>query len=235
MSARSFDLPVAVTLRLQSRSGRIDVIAEPRDDVLAEGDRIESRVDDDGRTLLIRNGHGSKPFTVHCPAGTDVSIGTHSGAVRLTGDFGAVSVTTMSGRIELDRADEADLRSGSGSIAVRACRGRCRMSSASGKVEAGEVGAAAAGTMSGSITIARVLGSLKARSVSGSIDASCGGEGAIAVKTVSGRVHIALPEGTEPDTCFKTLSGKVRCELPAGGDCRVEAMSISGSIEVVPA
>ena len=39
---RRYDLPVAATLRLQSRSGRITVIAEPRDDVEAETDALEA-------------------------------------------------------------------------------------------------------------------------------------------------------------------------------------------------
>ena len=99
MGVRKFELPVAVTLRLQSRSGRVDVIAEPRDDVLAEGDDIQAQSDDGGATLRIRNGRGSKPFEVRCPVGTDVMIGTQSGNVRMTGEFGTVSVTTASGSI----------------------------------------------------------------------------------------------------------------------------------------
>ena len=234
MGAQLFELPVAVTLRLQSRSGRVEVIAEPREDVLVEGDSIESLVDDGGATLRIRSGRGNKPLLVRCPAGTDVTVGTQSGPVKMTGDFGVVSVTTASGAIEVESADEADLRTMSASVTVGACRGRCRMNSASGKVQAGSVGAASAGTMSGSIQIDEVNGSLKAHSVSGSIDAACGGEGAIAIKTVSGKVHIELPQGCEPKTRFRSLSGRIRCACPEGTDVLLEAMSVSGSIEVVP-
>lgn len=236
MDLQHFDLPVAVTLRLQSRSGKIEVVAEPREDVVIEGDKFDASEADGGATLEVRAGHaGSKPLSVHCPAGTDVVVGTHSGAVKLTGDFGIVSVTTMSGDIEVERADEADLRSGSGAITLGACRDRCRMNSLSGSINAGAVGAASAGTMSGSITIDRVAGRFKARSVSGTIKAACDCEGAIAVKTVSGKVHLELPTGTALDTRFKTLAGKVRNPFPAGHDCHLEAMSISGSIELVPA
>ena len=79
MATHLFDLPVAVTLRLQSRSGRVDVIAEPREDLSVEGDRIESLTEDGGATLRIRNGNGTRGFTVRCPAGTDVTVGTQSG------------------------------------------------------------------------------------------------------------------------------------------------------------
>lgn len=234
MGVHHFELPVAVTLCLQSRSGRVDVIAEPRDDVEVEGDRIESLVDDEGRTLRIRNGPGSKPLLVRCPAGSDVTVGTQSGAVRMTGEFGAVCVTTMSGKIELDRAEEADLRSVSASITVGDCTGRCRINTANGAAAVGHAGALSAGTVSGSIKADKIDGPLKARSVSGSIEARASGEGAITVKTISGKVHIALPEGIEPHTRFKSFSGHLRCDCPEGDDLLLDAMTVSGTIEVVP-
>lgn len=230
-----FDLPVAVTLRLHARSGNITVIAEPREDVVVEGDRFDAGMIDGGAALEVRAGHGgSKSLSVRCPVGIDIVAGTQSGTVKLIGEFGIVSITTMSGGIEVDRAEEADLRNGTGNITLGACSGRCRMNSMSGSIKAGAVGAASAGTMSGSITIERVIGKLKARSVSGAIKVACDCEGEIAVKTVSGNVHLDLPEGTALETRFKTLSGKVRNPFPTGHDCRLQAMSISGSIELVP-
>jgi len=233
LDARTFELPVAVGLRLQSRSGNVHVIAEPRDDVLAEGDRISGGLTEDGHALEIRAGRGSGSLSVRCPAGTDVTVGTHSGDVWLDGQFGDVSVTTMSGKIELDAADQADLRAMSADIVIGSCSGRCRISTVSGKVVGGHADSAMASTMSGSIKFEHVNREFKARSVSGTVDASCDGDGSIAIKTVSGGVHISLPRGTAPMTFFKTMSGKVRCDLPAGSDVRIEAMSISGSIEVV--
>jgi DUF4097 and DUF4098 domain-containing protein YvlB len=235
VDSQRYDLPVAATLRIHARSGKIDVTAEPRDDVLIEGDRFEAEETADGRELDVKSGHaGSKSLSVRCPAGTDIIVGTQSGSVRLCGDFGGVSVTTMSGNIDVETSDEADLRTGSGSITLSSCRERCRLNTVSGKISAGEVAAIAAGTMSGSITIERVAGKLKARSVSGSIRARLDGEGNIAVKTVSGKVQLELPEGTALATRFKTISGKVRNPFPAGDDCYLEAMTISGSIELVP-
>jgi len=235
LDLQHFDLPVAVTLRLQSRSGAINIVAEPREDVVVEGEKFDATEADGGAMLEVRSGHGgAKSLSVRCPVGTDVVVGTQSGGVSLTGEFGTVSVTTMSGNIDVERADEADLRSGAGGVHLGSCGGRCRMNSMSGSIIAGSVGAASAGTVSGSITIDRVAGRLKARSVSGTIKASCDGEGAIVVKTVSGKVHLELPTGTALETRFKTLSGKVRNPFPVGHDCRLEAMSISGSIELVP-
>jgi DUF4097 and DUF4098 domain-containing protein YvlB len=231
-----FDLPVAVILRLHARSGDIDVIGEPRDDVAVEGDHFHAEPSADGTSLEIRAGRaGSKSLKVRCPAGTDVVVGTQSGTVRLAGDLGVVSVTTASGGIEVDHADEADLRTAAGSIKLRTCGGRCRMNSLSGSVTAGDVGAASAGTVSGSISLGHVAGSMRVRSVSGSIEAACEGEGTIEVKTVSGKVRITMPEGTGVSSRFKTMAGKVRNPFPPGSDCRVDAMSVSGTIELVPA
>lgn len=235
MDIRRIDLPVAVTLRLQSRSGRVHVIAEPRDDIEAETDGLESFMEDDGKTIVIRSGRGgSKPLTVRCPVDTDIAIGTHSGSVRLEGRLGGVRVTTMSGTVELQDAEEADVRTMAGNIDVGRCRGRCRLNAISGKVSVAEADIALASTVSGSIRLDRVLGDVRARSVSGNIDMNASGDSAIAVKTVSGRVRIVLPQGTEPQAFFRTR-GHVTCDFPQGGDCRIDAASLSGSIEVVPA
>lgn len=235
MERRRYDLPVAATLRLQSRSGRVHVIAEARDDVDAETDSLEAFSEDGGRTLLIRSSRGgAKPLVVRCPLETDVVIGTQSGSVKGEGRLGVVRVTTMSGSIQVESAEEADLRTMSGSIEVGACRGSCRASAISGKVSVGSADAAAANTVSGSIKLDRVHGSVKARSVSGSIEMRASGDSPIAVKTVSGKVRIELPPGTEPATYFKTR-GHVLCDFPRGDDCRIEAASLSGNIEVVPA
>ena len=232
---RSIDLPVAVTLRLQSRSAKVHVIAEPRDDVLAETDKVESFYDDDGRTLVVRSAKGgSRPLIVRCPVDTDIVIGTQSGSVKMEGKFGDVHVTTMSGGIDVGDVEDADLRSMSGSLTVATARGRCRLNAVSGSITGGHIDTVYANTVSGSIRIARVEGDIRAKTVSGSIEFAASGDGAIAVKTVSGRVRIALPPDTEPQTFFKT-KGSVRCDFAAGSDCRIEAASLSGSIDVVPA
>ncbi|HEY8171965.1 MAG TPA: DUF4097 family beta strand repeat-containing protein [Dehalococcoidia bacterium] len=234
MDVRSIELPLGAALRLQSRSARVHVIAEDRTDVQAETDNVEWFTDAQAGLLSVRSSRGgSKPLTVRCPLDTDVSVGTQSGAVKLEGTFGSVSVTTMSGDIDVDTAEDADLRSMAGKLSIRTCHGRCRMQAVSGTLTAGDLDNVAAGTISGSIKFGRVMGDIRAKTVSGSIEFASLGDGNIAVKTVSGKVHIALPPGTEPQTLFKTR-GHVTCQFPQGRDCRIEAASLSGSIEVVP-
>ena len=234
MEQRRLDLPVGATLRLQSRSGKVIVIAEPREDVEAETDDVESRMEDGGATLAVRSARGgSKTLTVRVPIDTDVSVGTQSGSVRAQGKLGAVSATTMSGDIEVEDAEELDARSLSGRLTVGRCRGRCRLNAVSGKIYGADVDTAYAQSVSGEIKFDRVLGDVRAKTVSGGIDVSALGDGVIAVKTISGKVRIALPEGTEPHALLKTR-GSVRCDFAEGRDCRVEVASMSGSIEIVP-
>ena len=96
-------------------------------------------------------------------------------------------------------------------------------------------GSAMASTVSGPIRLDHVNQNVRARSISGSVEVSCEGHGGvIAIETVSGRVRIALPEGTEPEVRMKSL-GRVRSDLRSGDDCVVRARSLSGSIEVVSA
>jgi DUF4097 and DUF4098 domain-containing protein YvlB len=235
MDSVRLELPVAVALRLQSRSGKVHVIAEPRDDVEAETDDVNHFFDDDGRTIVVRSGRGgSKPLTVRCPIETDVVIGTQSASVKLEGRLGVVRVTTMSGSVEVEDGEELDVRTMSGNIDVATCRGRCRLNAISGTVRVGDTDQVHASTVSGSIKLSRVAGDVRARSVSGTIEMQVSGDSPIAVKTVSGKVRISLPAGTEPQTIFKTR-GSVRCDFPRGHDCRIECASLSGSIEVVPA
>ena len=226
--SQRFQLPVAVTVRVQSRSGRVHVIAEPREDVEAIGHHITASNEDGGTVLQIRAGRGSKPLTVRCPAGSDVVVGTRSGGVQLEGRFGEVSVTTMSGAIEVETADQADLRTMAGDIAIATCTGKCRASTVSGQISGGSAGSVSASSMAGAIRFGHVAGDFRARSVGGAIEAACECDGNIKVKTVSGKVNLSLPRGTAPDASVRSMSGRVDYALPAGHDLRLDAMTILG-------
>lgn len=233
MDTRRLDLPVAAKLKVQSRSGAVRVIAEPRDDVEAEGKQIEWLAEDNPPVLRVRAGRGAGPLTVRCPVGTDVMVGTQSGAVTMQGDFGDVKVSTMSGSVDIARADRADVRTMSGSVEIGQCDARCRISTVSGNIRAGAADAAYASTMSGSIDLGRIAGEVRAQTVSGTVRVGARGDGSIAIKTVSGKVRVELPQGTEPSLKCKTR-GRVKCDFPPGTDVQIHAMSISGGIEVVP-
>src|SRR5436309_2924925 len=101
-------------VRITATSGSITVVAEPRHDVVTDGQaRVE--VGADGAVEVVAK---SKSITVRCPEGADTVVGTNSGSLRFQGRVGAVKATTTSGRIEVERATAVDARAMSGSITV---------------------------------------------------------------------------------------------------------------------
>jgi DUF4097 and DUF4098 domain-containing protein YvlB len=210
-------------------SGAVSLTAETRDDVEATGHPVHTEWQDDGMTLVLS--HTSQSISVRCPTGTPVSVGTTSGHVRLAGRFGRVSVTSASGAIVVDEANGADLRTAGGSIDIATCTGPCRVTTAAGKINGGTTASIHAHSMSGSIHIARVVGDVHARTVSGAVEVHCRDSAEIDVRTVSGKVVIGLPENVMPRLRLKTL-GRVKSQVQAGSDCTVEAVSVSGSIDV---
>ena len=226
---RSFTLPAGAGVTVATSSGAVTVTAEARDDVEASGRAVHAEWEDSGMTLVL--GHTSQSIAVRCPIGTPVAVGTTSGHVRLTGRFGRVCVTSESGAIVVDEANGADLRTAGGSIDIATCTGPCRVTTAAGKINGGTTASIHAHSMSGSIHIARVVGDVHARTVSGAVEVHCCESADIDVRTVSGKVVIGLPDSVMPRLRLKTL-GRVRSQLQPGSDGTVEAVSVSGSIDV---
>jgi len=73
-------------IRITATSGRIDVTAEARGDVLVERGQEHPM----GGVLEVKGAHAGVSMRV--PTGTDVIIGSHSGAVRLHGTLGSVRI-----------------------------------------------------------------------------------------------------------------------------------------------
>ena len=159
-----------VRLRISNIAGRVEVVADDgaTDVVVTGGTQV---VDHDDRVVDVQPNHPSQAIHVRCPPGTDVMVGTTSGAVKLQGSLGSVSVSSASGRIRVATAAEVDLRTGSGRIEVDACTGRCRASTKSGAVVVGSANAAEITTVSGKVRLGLVAGTIDVRTVSGSVDA----------------------------------------------------------------
>ncbi|MDZ4278585.1 MAG: DUF4097 family beta strand repeat-containing protein [Dehalococcoidia bacterium] len=213
------------------------VTAEERADILIEsGAPAEDRIERDatGRIALTSARGGSARLDVRVPAGTDLVVGTLSGRAELRGPLGEVRVTTVSGSVEVERAETLDVRSVSGSIEVKDCSGRCRLATKSGRATCGSVGDALVSTLSGEVQVERVERSAKVQSASGRVELGAQGQGDIAVQTMSGAVRVAFPRGVRPRALLKSLTGRPRCECEEGDDCEVKVRSLSGKIEVVP-
>ena len=218
-------------VRVSLASGSVTVIAENRTDVVAEGDATVERVDDHAEIVTKR---ASKPVTIRCPVGTDVVVGTRSGALHLQGRLGAVRATTMSGRIEVDTVRSVDARATSGSITVGVCDETCRARTKSGSVRVGTAGSVEVTVGSGRIRIEHVRAAAHVRAISGTVEIDADGDGAIEVETMSGSVTVTLPADRRPSLRGKSLSGRRRVEMPEGDDVEVRVKTLSGSVTVRP-
>ncbi len=230
-------VPGPAELRLSTTSGNVEVRAEERSDVLIEsGAPSEHRIENDatGRVALMSAKGGSAELRVRCPAGSDVVVGTVSGHVTLRGQFGDVRVTTISGHIEVERADALDVRTISGNIEVEQCAGGCSLRTKSGRTTIGRAGDTHVSTISGRIQLDEATGGVKMRSVSGEVELGAQGRGDVAVETMSGAVRVTVARGLRPSFHLRSLTGRPRCDCEEGNDCRIAVKSLSGRIEVVP-
>lgn len=121
------------TPRITCHSGKVLVVAEDRADVLASGKRVNAETGMDG--VIAIAGSGSTGITVRCPVGSAVAIGTTSGGIEARGDLGDVRATSASGRVSIESARRADLRSTAGHVKIDRCVERCRVQTTSGSVE----------------------------------------------------------------------------------------------------
>lgn len=215
-------------LRLTASSGRIHAIAEERADVAIErGERHES-----AEGVEVRG--GSHGLAVRVPLGTELVIGSASGAVELQGQCGPVRVTTRSGRVSIESCTSLDARTMSGRVEVARAAGDARVKTGNGRVHLAEVGGEAhVATVSGRVEIEHVGGPLRVSSVSGRIEVALTGATDARAESVSGRVSIALPEGVHPEASLRSISGRCTCEPEPGSDCSITARSVSGALEVV--
>ena len=240
MSDDSFVLPVDghAELRISTRSGGVEIEAEDRRDLLIKSDvplrsdRID--VDKTGRVVIKSGRGGSGWLKIRCPTGTDVAVGTVSGKVALLGQIGAARINTVSGKIDVERAESLDARSIAGRIDVGHCSGSCRLQTKSGKATIGSAGDCHISTMSGQIQITEATGKVMAQTCSGSVELGTQGKGNVEVQTLSGSVKVAVPKDMRPDARLRSLSGEPRCDCEPGSDCQIYVQSLSGKIEVVP-
>lgn len=217
------------SVRVSSRSGSIEVIAEGRDDVVAEKNGETVALDDTPEGASIASRHS--PLVVKVPEGSDVVLGTVSGDVRCIGRLGRVAVNTISARIEIDRAAAVDARSMSGRVKVGSCDGEFRCDVVSGRAEVETAGAVLLSTTSGRITARSVQGKARARTVSGRIRVAVAVSPVdVKVECVSGRIQVRVPTGSRPRTRLTTKRGKVRSSLAEGEEGFVSARTLSGSI-----
>jgi DUF4097 and DUF4098 domain-containing protein YvlB len=218
------------SVRVSSRSGRIEVVAESRDGVAAYKSGEEIAVEGDGTVTVSSR---SSNLVVRVPEGTDVVVGTISGRITLVGRFGAVAANTVSARISIDTAERVDARTISGRVHVGACSGEVRIDAVSGRAEVGSAGAVLLSTTSGRITVDEVRGKVRAKGVSGRIEINVT-ETPLDVKvgSLSGRIRLTAPAIASPRQHLTTKRGSITSSLDQGDDGELQARTHSGSIRI---
>jgi DUF4097 and DUF4098 domain-containing protein YvlB len=215
------------SIRITATSGRIEVTAEARGDVVVDRGQEHPM----GGILEVKGSHAGVSMRV--PSGTDLIIGSHSGSVKLHGDLGNVRITTRSGSLEIETCASLDARTVSGRVDVGVVTGEAHVKVANGRITIAEVGGSLTATsVSGTVQVGRAGGEVHATTVSGKVDVGLTAAADVRAESVSGRVKVALPEGVRPSVSMKSVSGKCECDAPTGEDCRVTCRSISGRITV---
>jgi DUF4097 and DUF4098 domain-containing protein YvlB len=225
------DAGVRRPVRVSSRTGRVEVVAEVRTDVVAEKAGEPLEVGDDAGLATVSSRRSA--LVVRVPEGSDVVIGTISGAVSCTGRLGQVAISTVSARIDVEHADQVDARSMSGRITIARCDGEVRCDAVSGRAEVGSAGAARLSTMSGRITARAVRGKVRARTVNGRIEVALT-DTPIDVKAeaVNGRIQVRVPRGARPRAELSAKRGSVRNEVPEGDDGFITARTVNGRVVI---
>jgi DUF4097 and DUF4098 domain-containing protein YvlB len=219
--------PGRAPVRVTTASGRVTVVGEARDDIVAvtTGGRREATPSGSGIEVAMTT--SSDGVEIRCPSGTDVMVGSASGRVELLGDLGAVRVTTGSGSIVVESVTSADLRTQSAHIEVGSCLGACRLSNTSGRVDVHEAASVWIKGVSGTIDV--TADDVHVRTISGTVRAAAGS--AAAIETVSGDVDITVPPGFRPRIRSGSI-GRIDVEVPQGDDGEIAVRSVSARIRV---
>jgi DUF4097 and DUF4098 domain-containing protein YvlB len=221
-------MPDGSRVNISTRSGRVRVDVRDSDGVEVRAGTVRTEADG---SLTVGSGPGSAGVDLGCPAGTDLIVGTASGAVEIRGDVGAVRVTTASGRIDIERARDVDVRTASGLIKIGACTGGCRIVSKSSRVRIGTAQRLDLAVTSGRVEVGEVEDAT-VRTVSGRVEMTTRETGTVDVRSVSGRIEIAVPRSRRPALRLKSLSGRVRRECDQGVDGEISVATTSGTITV---
>ncbi len=213
---------------MATRSGRVAVTAAGSGDLKVVGGVVE---EGEGGSATVRPARPNSAVEIRCPEGCDVVVGTNSGSVELQGALGDIRVTTSSGKISVERAASADLRTRSGAIVVDECAGQCRVVTGSARVRIGRAGSAEVSARSGSVT-AESVDEGTVQTASGGVELGTSSAGCLGVRTVSGSVRVKVPTGSRPEAVLHSRSGSIRCDCEEGTDGRIEVSTTSGSIRV---
>ena len=168
--------------------------------------------DDTVRLQILRDGRTRRAVTIAyevlVPAGMRVVTHSESGATRVDGVRGAVSIRTQSGAITLANFGATRVETGSGAVSVDGA------------------GPLSVTTSSSAIEVRRISGNLDVRTQSGRVTASFVNEGDVDVETGSSAITI---DGVDGGLAASTRSGRVR--VSGSGSVKTENLVVRGETD----
>ena len=220
----------AATLRINSGSGSVRIVAEDRDDIEVRGAEVEHHVSASADVWTISKTRGR--VTAHVPTDTNLLIGTTSGSTRVAGRTGRTVVMTTSGQVHVENAAEVDIRVKSGRVRVDHCDGDCCIRCESGSVKVGSAGACDVHAKSGRVSVENANGDTSIKALSGAISIGLSGPHNADIEAISGQVSVTVPEGVCLDVDAETGSGNLVNSVPEGTDATVKIRATSGRIKI---
>jgi Putative adhesin len=210
------------------------------------------------RSWLPRGMGGSIDVTIELPVGSNVHGAGQSTDFRCDGHFGDCRIKTGLGRIQLERADTLNLKSGIGDIAVEHATGHAEVSASSGDVRLREldtsavvknsngdtwIGAAGGdlrvSAANGSIAVDTANASVVAKSANGDVRLGEAVRGSVVLETSLGDLEVGIREGTAAWLDVRASAGKVHNSLdaveapdPSAETVEVRARTSAGNVVV---
>lgn len=129
---------------------------------------------------------------VRLPRGSSAQIGTTSANVTTQRRLAAVTITTVSGDVNVDTATQADITTTSGDVVI------------GGALTVGVT------SVSGDVDVRGLSGSAVLATVSGDIAAHAVADSAVSARTVSGDITVTNEPGVTVKSRTRTVSGRVR-------------------------
>ena len=162
------------------------------------------------------------------PAHSGFDVEVKSADVQLAGDLGRVSISSASGDVAIEHADELQVRTASGDVSCRSVGGNAAVSTASGDAHIGTVdGSGELSTASGDVNVSRIAGDARVRSASGDVGLKEAG-GSVTARTASGDIRIdSVRRGT---TEIDSASGDVDLGIALGTAAWLDVQALSGTV-----
>jgi len=218
------DIRIEATQRGGSR-GDYDI------DVSTSGDTV--RVVESSRNFFCLFCSRHVSYRISVPNRAQADIKTASGDITVEGLKGAVALSTVSGEIRANDL-EGGLTAGttSGEVQLNNVLGKLQVNTISGDVrlEDGKVDSATVNTTSGEVDLDGVAGALNIGTVSGDVAVRDAHDGQLTVSTTSGSFEYSGDLAHGESNAVNSISGDVKFELPSESSMRLDASTISGSI-----